>query len=134
MNKIGDKLRSFFKEKGLTQDHIADKFGVSQAYVNALLNDKKAFGKKQAFKWSEEFGLSPNWLLTGEGDMFLGDNSKEVSMPPETITMSREVFDQITKLTETILSQQRTIEMMQQERKKMLVQADDVAISAAANG
>lgn len=134
MDKIGDKLRAFFKEKGLTQDHIADKFGVSQAYVNALLNDKKAFGKKQAHKWSEEFGLSPNWLLTGKGDMLLDDNLKETPASSETITMSREVFDQITKLTETILSQQRTIEMMQEERKKMLVRTDSSVGSVAVGG
>jgi len=33
------------------------------------LNDKKSFGKKQAQKWNELFGLSVNWLLTGLGDM-----------------------------------------------------------------
>lgn len=42
---------------------------MSQSYVNALLNDKKAFGKKQAQKWNELFGLSVNWLLTGEGNI-----------------------------------------------------------------
>ena len=33
------------------------------------MNDKKAFGKKQAQKWNELFGLSVNWLLTGEGSV-----------------------------------------------------------------
>lgn len=67
MEKIGEKLSAFFKEKGITQEEIAAQLGVSQSYVNALLNDKKAFGKKQAQKWNELFGLSVNWLLTGDG-------------------------------------------------------------------
>lgn len=69
MEKIGEKLSAFFKEKGITQEEIAAQLGVSQSYVNALLNDKKAFGKKQAQKWNELFGLSVNWLLTGEGSI-----------------------------------------------------------------
>lgn len=69
MEKIGEKLSAFFKEKGITQDEIAARLGVSQSYVNALLNDKKAFGKKQAQKWNELFGLSVNWLLTGDGNI-----------------------------------------------------------------
>lgn len=69
MEKIGEKLSAFFKEKGITQEEIAAQLGVSQSYVNALLNEKKAFGKKQAQKWNELFGLSVNWLLTGEGNI-----------------------------------------------------------------
>lgn len=69
MEKIGEKLRAYFEEKGITQEELAARLGVSQPYVNALLNDKKSFGKKQAQKWNELFGLSVNWLLTGLGDM-----------------------------------------------------------------
>ena len=69
MEKIGEKLRAYFEEKGITQEELAAQLGVSQPYVNALLNDKKSFGKKQAQKWNELFGLSVNWLLTGLGDM-----------------------------------------------------------------
>ena len=70
MENIGEKLSSYFKEKSITQEEIASRLGVSQAYVNALLNGRKAFGKQQAKKWNELFGISVNWLLTGDGDMF----------------------------------------------------------------
>ncbi len=69
---ISAQLRAFFKEKGITQDEIASRLGVSQAYINALLTGKKSFGKKQAAKWNEEFGLSASWLVTGDGDMITG--------------------------------------------------------------
>lgn len=61
------ELKNFFWEKGLTQQKIADALGVSQSYVASLLNGQKAFGKKSAKTWSEKFGLSEGWLLTGEG-------------------------------------------------------------------
>lgn len=51
-----------------------------------------------------------------------------------SVSMSREVFEQISRLTETILSQQRTIESMQEQIKKMLAQTGSVAICASASG
>lgn len=62
-------LSQFLAERGLTQEEVASALGVSQPYVNALLKGKKGFGKEQAKKWSDLFGLSASWLLTGEGDM-----------------------------------------------------------------
>lgn len=78
MNKIGEKLQDFFRKKGITQNDIAEELKVSQSYISSLLNDKKSFGKKQAFKWSELFGLSPNWLLTGEGEMLVSCSKESV--------------------------------------------------------
>jgi transcriptional regulator with XRE-family HTH domain len=66
--KIGDELKKFFKEKGMTQQYIADKLCVSQATIGALLNGKP-FGKKTARTWSNTFGIQLSWLLTGEGEM-----------------------------------------------------------------
>lgn len=65
---ISEKLKSFFDERNITQQDIAVKMGVSQPAVSALLNGKP-FGKKLAQKWGDEFGIKPNWLLTGEGEM-----------------------------------------------------------------
>lgn len=69
MDNIGEKLKEYFKNKGLTQTQIAEISGVSQSYVAALLNGSKTFGKKQAQKWGDLFDISPNWLLTGTGEM-----------------------------------------------------------------
>lgn len=67
--KFCDDLKDFFKSRGLTQQKIAERFGVSQQYVASLLNGSNPFGKKVAHKWAEEFGLSEAWLLTGIGDI-----------------------------------------------------------------
>ena len=68
----GEKLSAlgkFLRDTGHTQSSIAAQLGVSQPYVNALLTGRKAFGKSQAKKWGDLYGLSPSWLLTGEGVM-----------------------------------------------------------------
>ncbi|MCR4774574.1 MAG: helix-turn-helix domain-containing protein [Prevotella sp.] len=74
MDNVGEKLKEYFDNQGITQKDIAEKLHVSKAYINALFSSRTKFGKKQAEKWSNEFGLSASWLLTGSGRMF-ADNS-----------------------------------------------------------
>lgn len=75
MQNIGVKLKEYFESKGITQKEIADSLGVSKAYVNALFNGRNSFGKEQAEKWVNLYGLSKSWLLTGEGDMLVSSNA-----------------------------------------------------------
>lgn len=77
MDDIGNKLKEYFDNKGITQSEIAEKLGVSKAYVNALFTGKRAFGKKQAEAWVNLFGLSASWLLTGEGEMLTGVQTEQ---------------------------------------------------------
>lgn len=67
-NKIS-MLRDFFEQQGITQEEIARRLGVHKSYVNQLMTGNKQFGKGVAKKWSNQFGLSYTWLLTGEGDI-----------------------------------------------------------------
>lgn len=64
-----EQLSNYLNDKGLTQKSIAEILGVTEQYVNALLNGRSKFGKKQADIWAKHFGLSASWLLTGEGEM-----------------------------------------------------------------
>ena len=75
MANVGEKLRNYFDNQGVTQIDVANKIGVSKAYVNALFAGNSRFGKKSAEKWSEVFGFSKSFLLTGEGSMFTTDPS-----------------------------------------------------------
>ena len=101
MDSIGEKLKDFFKEKNITQVQVANMTGVDQPYVAALLNNKKKFGKKAAQKWGDIFGISPSWLLTGEGEMMKpsvfqnnqnGDNKSETDKFIDTIKECHELL------------------------------------------
>jgi phage repressor protein C with HTH and peptisase S24 domain len=69
MANINKELVKYFENKGFTQQMIAEKLHVSKAYINALFTGKSSFGKKQAERWSDEFGISQSFLLTGEGNI-----------------------------------------------------------------
>ena len=70
--RVSEQLKKFFSDLGLSQRQIANRVGVSQQVVQALLNGR-AFGKKTAQVWSTEFGFNPAWLITGEGAMLLSE-------------------------------------------------------------
>lgn len=72
---INKELAKFFISIGLSQKDVANRMGTSSAYINALLNGRKAIGKKQAVKMANLFGLSSSWLLTGQGEMLVRDES-----------------------------------------------------------
>ena len=75
MTNINSKLKEYFDNKGITQADIALKLGVSKSYINSLFTGKRGFGKQQAETWSNLFGLSSSWLLTGEGSMLKENDS-----------------------------------------------------------
>lgn len=74
---IGKALQNHFDKLGLTQVAIAERLGVSKAYVNSLFTGKRPFGKKQAEIWETEFGISRAFLLSGEGNV-LKDKSESI--------------------------------------------------------
>ena len=67
--EIGQKIKEYFSEMGMSQQDVAKALDVQQAAVSNQLNGRP-FGKNAAAKWSRTFGFRLNWLLTGEGPMF----------------------------------------------------------------
>ena len=68
-----NNLKGFFASKGMTQAMIASELGTSTAYIGRLFSGASNFGAKTATRFSELYGLSVPWLLTGEGPMMAAD-------------------------------------------------------------
>lgn len=72
---IGNKIKEYFAEIGMSQIEAAKILDVQQAAVSNQLNGRP-FGKNSAAKWNKAFGFRINWLLTGEGPMFDKDSEQ----------------------------------------------------------
>lgn len=83
------------------------------------------------------FGV-PQYELLSEPNVSYQSNDEKQNeykrYQESQVTISREVFDQISRLTETVLSQQKTIEALREECKKMRVQMGETATCALASG
>ena len=71
--EIGNTIKEYFAEIGISQTDAAARLGVQQAAISNQLNGR-AFGKNSATRWNKAFGFRVNWLLTGEGTMFDPDS------------------------------------------------------------
>ena len=69
MKNVAEELGKYFIDRGLSQKDVAEAMNVSASFINVILNNRKAIGKKVADKLSNLYGLSASWLLTGEGEM-----------------------------------------------------------------
>lgn len=65
-------LNRFFRERNMTTQDIAEKVGMSTSHILNLLSGRSKFIMKTACLFFDTFGLSPAWLMTGEGGM-IGD-------------------------------------------------------------
>ena len=100
----------------------------ANTYFSEITNGKENLSPPFLKNISDKLNINTDWILTGDGEMF---SSPEILEEPtmikeqcyfgdfDMIAMPREAFEQISKLTETVLSQQRVIESLKETIKKL---------------
>lgn len=143
------------------QTQMAEILGIAQNSYSRKESGVIKLKSEEKDILEKKFHLSKGWLDGEDVPMFLNGDPVavmyETSMPSTNrekikeqildelvdarlngkqgdIVISREILEQIQKMTETILSQQKTIESMQEEYKKILVQMGNSAICAHVSG
>ncbi|MDP2235023.1 MAG: helix-turn-helix transcriptional regulator [Bacteroidales bacterium] len=130
---VKERLIHYLERKGIKHKEFNEKVGVSKGYIGAI---SKSPSNSVLNRISIHFpDLSIEWLTTGKGNMlnnsgyeaenvarkFTELNSDyEVNNQNDSITIPREVFDMISRLTETVQSQQRIIDIELKEIRKAL--------------
>lgn len=66
MNTIGERLKHWRKEKGLTLTEISVKTGLSTGGLSAYERDEKQIGSKTLLALWREYNINISWILTGE--------------------------------------------------------------------
>lgn len=74
MQGTGERLKTLIKSSGYSNKAFAEKIGVSPNYISILigkgeLNDKFLYSIRKVIP-----DLNTDWLLNGEGEMFIGSN------------------------------------------------------------
>lgn len=66
---IGLRVKKIRTNDKKTSAEFASAYGVSRATWSLMENGKTAFSTDDIFKLAKFLGVSPAWLLTGEGEM-----------------------------------------------------------------
>lgn len=97
-------LQTFIKKNKLTQKGLAKILGVGQPFISQVIKGKSHLSSQKIESLLMAGIYDTSMIVELEGE-------EEVSS--DTVTMSREVFNSIQQLVDTINSQQRTIESQQ---------------------
>lgn len=129
------RIKEIQSSKLMNQKKFAELIHVNQPDLSSYLSGKKPFGMTLINRISLELSINKEWLLTGKGEMLLSNNPKIYNEnKSDNITLSREVFDLIKNQSETILSQQKTIETLASKVKEPIVPQEGNAMNADAAG
>lgn len=81
--EINDRVRLVRESVGLTRAQFAERLGISASEVTNVefAKIKNMASKESLFRSiATEFGVSLDWIKTGEGDMYGPDQHDEISM------------------------------------------------------
>lgn len=81
--EINDRVRLVRESAGLTRAQFAERLGISASEVTNVefAKIKNMASKESLFRSiATEFGVSLDWIKTGEGDMYGADPHDEISM------------------------------------------------------
>lgn len=78
--KLKDRFKELRKELNVTQQEFADKLKISRNFVAQIEMGSKVPSDRTIDDVCREFGVSEEWLRTGNGDMFVpGIKDKQIS-------------------------------------------------------
>ena len=65
-----DRLNNWIKENGYTRRYVASKIGMTEAGLGKFLNESsRTISISYIEELHRQFGISIDWLLTGEGEI-----------------------------------------------------------------
>lgn len=71
MNHLNERINYLIKSLGMKKTAFAEKLNVSQAFVSQLCSGVKQPSERTIQDICTKFNVNEEWLLTGEGEIFI---------------------------------------------------------------
>lgn len=107
--EINQAVSRWLKAQGLSRKQAADRLGVKEMAISMQLT--RHFTPKSARRWSQAFGLSEQFLLTGHGPVYDRTTSYK-KMVNETETLHCVVLSQKATIKDLLLRIEELEEMV----------------------
>ena len=79
MNLFSDRLVEVIHSLNVSQREFAESIKLKPSYISDLLHGRAiGFSNKALLALNKNYSVNLNWLLTGEGEMFLEKEDKHV--------------------------------------------------------
>lgn len=126
MSEIKDRLKLFRRDKDLTQEDLATQTAISRTYISTVEAGRQDPSFAFIKTLSKTYNLSIDWLLTGEGSMFLPSTSSATvpaeALEEETVRAMEIVKDDpLTQRTALMMGM-----MSEAQRRDILARAEEI--------
>lgn len=113
---VKERLIEYVRYKELSKSEFCRIIGVSNAFISSI---RKSIQPDKIESIALNFPeLNLTWLLTGQGQMLnFNERKSDANKESNGVVVPTELFDILNKLTDTVLSQQRTIETLTRKEK-----------------
>ena len=71
MSEINSRISAVIHASGLTKTAFAGRLNISQSHISKITSGDSIPSDRTIVDICREFGVSENWLRTGEGEMFV---------------------------------------------------------------
>jgi len=88
MAATGDRIKEIRDARGMTQDQLADKAGISKGFLSDVENNKRNISSENLLRIANVLGASVDYLLRGETRRA---TREEVVIPPELSEVAEEL-------------------------------------------
>ena len=93
MSTIGERLKSLRKTLGLSQKEMAKVLGLSLVAYQYYEGGQRKPNLEKLHLLAQKFGVNLHWLLTGEGEPFVGEAVKKKDRNIELDEESKELLE-----------------------------------------
>lgn len=106
-SEIASEVRGELSRRRINSAMAARMLGVTQGSITNLWNGQRPFGSNVAKKWSDTFGFSVPFLVSGEGPIMKEGSGEQqdtegVFVPEKAMELFNNMAKAISNLSETI--------------------------------
>jgi len=98
-DRTSERLREVREELGLTQERMGQRLGYSQSTYQRYESGKNKLPLDLVNGLKAEFSVNPDWLVSGEGEMFIRESAPPTSheetdleLPDQSVSLPRVSF------------------------------------------
>ncbi len=90
-NSVNQRYKTLRSHLGLSQTELAEQLKITQAAISAFEKGRSGISPDILKKTSDTFNVNMNWLLNGQGEMFLETKgNKQIEWKDEAFSALRE--------------------------------------------
>ena len=119
-NSRGERLKTMLEMLKMTQLEFGETCDINPAYINQMITGTRPVSEKTALRIKEHYQkMNLQWLLYGDGDMFMNEEQEVRETEPEYVQEPAGLFrgaeQVINDLRKKISDIERRLEALEQE-------------------